>query len=619
MKAFRWVGLIGFVVLLAILLVIGFFFLDNWAKAGLEAGGTRVNGAEVNVGDMNLTLSPLGFSIEDVQITNIKQPERNLFEIEQARLDVNLAQLFLGRVNINDLVIDGVQTDTERTRPGRVLPKESSEATGPSLGERAREGVSDRVESIKTELPDAETAAKEALTQTRNAVSDSEAELAGALEKTQNAVDQLPDQASLDDYDQRIESLKNRKVESIDALTKLRSDLNALQQEITADQRSIAAARQAANNAVQTGRDSVRQVVAAPAKDWAALREAYPLNRASAIKAGRLLLGDAIFDRIEQLQSYYEQASPWLRRLAPSKSEEEAGPERLDGRFVRFPHPNPAPDFLLSQGLIGFEANDWPWRLKVADVTGQQRLTNQPVTLELTRGEGENTAMRVAGTLDRRGEEPRDRFEITGRDLGWEGRQVSIAGTELDWQPGQVDIGGEVLVDGGELSGDVALTFAGTEFLTQGSGRTVELLQRALADIQNFELGIRLSGTVENPGLEVTSDLDNRLNDALAAVLRQEYDRWLVEARGQLDAEVDRLKAPLEAELSKVEARRNEVEQRAEAFQQEVVARFEALKADVEAQGQRLNRQLEEQRKKAEENVRDKAGEALDGIDLPGF
>ena len=619
MKAFRWSGLIGFAVILALVLVIGLFFLDNWAKAGLEAGGTRVNGAEVNVGDVDLTLSPVGFNIQNVRITNVQRPERNLFEIEQARLDINLAQLFLGRVNIDQLVVDGMRADTERERPGRVLERETSEEGGPGLGERARAGAAERVDAIRTELPDAETAANDALSRTREAVDASETALAGALERAQNAVDQLPNQASLDDYDRRIESLRNRDVNSLEALRQLQSDFEALQKEVTADQLSIAEARQAAGNAVETGRQSLQRVSRAPAEDWAALREAYPLNRASALKAGRLLLGDALFDRIDQYQNYYRQAAPWLRRLTPSRSDAEAGPERLDGRFVRFEHPNPAPDFLLDQARVGFEADGWPWTLTLADVTGQQRLTNEPVTLELTRGEGDNAALRVNGSLDRRQDEARDRFRISGRDLGLGPRRLSLAGTDLDWQPGQVDLAGDITVTGGELDGGLNLTFAGTDFQTQGSGRTVELLQRALADISDFELGINLSGTVDSPGIEITSDLDNRLNDALATVLRQEYDRWLAEARSALDAEVDRLREPLEAEQQRIEARRDQVQQRADAFQRQVVARLEALKDEIASERQRLNRAAEEQKQKARDKAREEAEDAIEGLNLPSF
>ncbi|MDX1342920.1 MAG: hypothetical protein R3227_11215, partial [Reinekea sp.] len=63
MKMFRWSGLIAFVLFTTLLLVLGFFFLDGWMKKAVEAAGFSVNGSEVNVGDVDLTLNPLGFRL----------------------------------------------------------------------------------------------------------------------------------------------------------------------------------------------------------------------------------------------------------------------------------------------------------------------------------------------------------------------------------------------------------------------------------------------------------------------------------------------------------------------------------------------------------------------------
>ncbi|MEX2320547.1 MAG: hypothetical protein WD668_04270, partial [Saccharospirillum sp.] len=122
MTLFRWSGLIAFVVVLTLLIVIGVLFLDNWARAGLEAGGTRVHGAEVNVASVDLTLSPLGFEVRGVQVTDKENPARNLFELNTARLAMDLPKLFLGKTSIDDLTVSGMSTGTERSEPGRIVP-----------------------------------------------------------------------------------------------------------------------------------------------------------------------------------------------------------------------------------------------------------------------------------------------------------------------------------------------------------------------------------------------------------------------------------------------------------------------------------------------------------------
>lgn len=614
MKVIRWGGLAGFLVFGLILVIIGFFFIDNWLKAGLEAGGTRVNGAEVNVGDLDLTLSPLGMEVKRVQITNAREPSKNLFELDTVRLQLRLPLLFLGKVNIEDLTVDGMRAGTERASPGRVLEKED-EDLGPSATERARAKVGKRIAAVRSELPPAKTAARDALSGTREQAEETRETLDQALEKVQSAVADLPGQESLDNYDRRIESLREREVGNLEQLRQLQADLESLQADVVADQTAIASARKAANEAASNSKQAMEAFLDAPAQDWADLREAYPLNQASAMKAGRLLLGDAIFDRVDQIQTYYRQVSPWLRRLAPEKVEEEAGRQRLDGRFVRFPHPNPSPDFLMQQALVGFEAQDWPWTLALEDVTGQQNLTDRPVSFRLARGSEGNEGLLIEGALDRRGDEKVDRFEVTGRNLGWEPRQVDFMDAALDWTPGRVDMGGTVEVQGNNLDGRLALTFNQTQFAAEGNGEVARLLGKALADIADFEVAIRIGGQVDTPEIQLTSDLDNRLNSALSSVLREEYDRWLAQARETLDAEVARLREPLEKQANRVQSRRNDVEQRAEEFQQKVVARLQAVKEEIAAERTRLNSQVESERKKAEDAAKD----ALDKLKVPGF
>lgn len=630
MKVFRWSGLIGFVVVITLVMVISIVFVDNWVKSGLERGGTSVNGAEVNVRSVSLTLSPLGFDVRGVQITDIDNPSRNAFELDEARLEVNFPQLFLGRINIDDLIVDGMRTNTERDRPGRVLPVAETER--PSLAEQAAGQTSARLDAIRAELPDPQTLGSEAVAQTRAEVLRAQQTVEAAAARVQQAIDDLPNQETLNDYDDRINALRDRDLNSLEAIRSVRADLNALMQRVEEDQARIAEAREATRSAVSSSQDALQEVLAAPARDWAALREAYPVGQLDAVQAGRLILGDEIFDRVEQFQSIYRQVSPWLDRLLPDReaAEEASGPERLEGRFVRFAHPNPSPNFLLNNGRIGFEADGWPWALQVNNVTGQQRLTNRPVTLRLNRGEREDAGMLITANLDRRGEQKDDSFTLSGRNLGFRTQSMEMGGTDVEWDPGRVDLNGNLNVLGNELDGRLALTFDRTRFTVPDSGQVATLLDRALSGVDQFEVAILVSGQVNAPGLQITSDLDRRLGDAIGRFLREEYDRWLAVAREALDAEVARLRAPVDAGLQQVRDLRDEVEQRADEFQAQTEERIEQLRQELEAEQNRLTQRfdaerqrLEDERQRAEDEAREQAEEAareaLDGIRVPGF
>lgn len=620
MKVFRWSGLIAFVVVLTLIIVVGVLFLDNWVKSGLEAGGTRVHGAEVNVASVDLSFSPLGFDIRGVQVTDKENPEKNLFELDTARLAMDLPKLFLGKISIDDLTVSGMSSGTERSEPGRIVPVDTSDSAEPGVAERAREAASSRADSVRAALPEPAEAVDQALTQTRAATDQARTTFESSRSQVGSALSNLPDDASIEQYDERIEALRGRSLNSLDAIRSARADLDELQGQAVEDQLSVAAARQAASSAVNDSREALDAALAAPAEDWAALREAYPLNQASAVRAGRLLLGDAIFDHYDQARKYYTQAAPWLRRLAPSGGElEEQGPARLDGRYVRFDTPNPTPNFLLRQGLISFEADDWPWSLTMSQVTGQQRLTGEPVRLQLMRGEAGDEAMRIDAVLDRRQPTTIDSFDVIGRDLAFSPRSLDLGGVDVDWAPGTVDMGGEVTITGNQVDGLIELSFSGSEFEARGEGQIATTLGNALESVQAFDIGIRVTGDISAPELQLTSDLDNQIRSALSVALQAEYDRWLEATRARLDAEVETLTAPLKARFDEIEEQGDAVREQADEFQQQVMDRLAALEQELLDERDRLSNAADAERRRAEDEARQRAEDALDDLKLPSF
>jgi len=619
MKVFRWSGLIAFAVVLTAVMLVGVFFLDNWARAGLEAGGTRIHGAEVNVAAVDLTLSPLGFEVRGVEVTDIEDPTKNLFELDTARLAMNLPKLFLGKTSIDDLTVSGMSSGTERSRPGRVIPVETREAGEPTVASRARDAAAGRASDVRNALPEPAEAVANALTQSRAAASQASTTMQESRSSVDTALGNLPDDASIAQYDQRIEALRGRSLDSLDAIRSAQTDLTALQQQALQDQLSVAAARQSANAAITNSRQALQNALDAPAKDWAALREAYPLNEASAIRAGRLLLGDEVFDRYDQARKYYNQASPWLRRLVPESSSEDAGPVRADGRFVRFETPNPTPNFLLRQALVSFEANNSPWLLSMSQVTGQQRLTGEPVRMQLARGDAGNEAMRIDAVLDRREAINMDRFDLIGRNLAFAARSLDLGGVIVDWAPGIVDMGGDITVTGDQVEGRIELSFTDSVFETQSDGQVARVLSNALQDVSDFDIGIRVSGNVRAPELQLTSDLDNRLRSALSAALQAEYDRWAQATRTRLNAEADTLTAPLRQRAEGIKNQGDAVQARADTFQQQVMDRISALEADLRNQRDRLSNAADAERRRAEEEAKRRAEDAVKDLKLPSF
>ena len=105
MKIFRWSGSIGFIVFTGLLMLLGMVFLDGWLKSAIESAGLKLNGAEVNVAQVDFTLSPLGFNLEGIEIADPDSLGYNALVLSQVKVEINFLQLFLGNVRIKDLRI----------------------------------------------------------------------------------------------------------------------------------------------------------------------------------------------------------------------------------------------------------------------------------------------------------------------------------------------------------------------------------------------------------------------------------------------------------------------------------------------------------------------------------
>ncbi len=107
-----------------------------------------------------------------------------------------------------------------------------------------------------------------------------------------------------------------------------------------------------------------------------------------------------------------------------------------------------------------------------------------------------------------------------------------------------------------------------------------DLLWRTVAGLQQVELTMGLSGSIESPSISV----DSNIGSAVAESLRQELGREIEAAEARLREEVDRRVQPL------VEDARGRVD----AVQTQIADRVETQRAEVEAMRARLEERIDE-------------------------
>jgi len=584
--------------------VIGFFFLDGWLKKAIETAGFNMNGAEVDIAEVDFTINPLGFTLEGIQIADPDKPTFNTLVLSEVRLDINLPQLFLGNVRINDLVVADVQTNVERSSPAKLLIKEESENEddGNELAELAK----GKVESVSQSLPSASDVIDNQTQNTRGAVETAKTTISSSKQQVDDAVKNLPGDSQLSDYKKRIAAIKALPLDSLENIKKTQKGLTSLTTDIAKDKLAIEKVKSTVNRSVGDSKKSVEAILSAPSEDWAQLKKDFPFNKKSAVKVAELLLGEGFFGKINQAKYWYGKAKPWLARL--KSDPEEQAPERLNGEFVRFYHPDPTAAFQLDAGLVSFISDGWPWALTVNDISSEQTDSSKPVLFQLRRGEENSEALLVSGNLDQIDGKSVDSFTLFGKGISFDDQKISLAGTELSWSPDNADMSGEVQSIDGELGGVVSLVFPKNKFAVAGGGSTEQYLKSALKEVESFQIDINVSGTITKPKFNINSDLDNQLSSALKGVAQAEYDKWLADVKEKLDREVTQLRKPVDDAYNQLTDKRDEVDKKIKEFEEEVEAEVRSLEEKMAAEKKRIEQKAEKELNAA----KDKAAKELE-------
>ena len=89
-------GWLVFLALLATVLLLVYVFAGTAIRIGMVYTLEKAVGAEVNIDDVSLSLSPLALTIEDLQVTNKDKPTHNTISFTQANAALEVWPALLG-------------------------------------------------------------------------------------------------------------------------------------------------------------------------------------------------------------------------------------------------------------------------------------------------------------------------------------------------------------------------------------------------------------------------------------------------------------------------------------------------------------------------------------------
>ncbi len=123
-KYIRKAGAAVAIIVVGGVFVAAHFLTDTKIKQYAAKEMTNVNGAEVDINNVGLSLMNGSVSAGGIQVTDPQNPVNNNVSIGKIDAQASVYDLFLGKVYMNKVEVSDVQFDQKRESPGKLVEKE---------------------------------------------------------------------------------------------------------------------------------------------------------------------------------------------------------------------------------------------------------------------------------------------------------------------------------------------------------------------------------------------------------------------------------------------------------------------------------------------------------------
>ncbi|MGM8225870.1 TIGR03545 family protein [Cellvibrio sp. ARAG 10.3] len=520
-------GWLVFLALLATVLLLVYVFAGTAIRIGMVYTLEKAVGAEVNIDDVSLSLSPLALTIDDLQITNKDKPTHNTISFAKANAALEVWPALLGYYVVNDLSIDGLAYGTERRSPGKVYRGELAEES-----ERV-----DLAEVLQLDLPGADELMARANLQTEAKGEALQEQASTQKKQLESLKSQLPNKDNLEKIQADIKALTDSKIENAADLAAKTEQLKKLQDTLKAERDKVRQVKQQLTESRDQLENAVTALRDASAADWQQLQQLANIGEGGLAPISQILLGDVWGDRIAQLESIYRLVKPYIPEDFGKGDAAEAEPEpTLPNRILPLPS-QPYPDFLVRNARINWLIGGGEATISAQDITAQHNIINNPTRFNLdVQGLPKLAAFALNGDFAIREHMvtnmkwDMDGFALDSMEIGGGDNALNLAASLLN------STGSLKLVDN-QIEQQAQVVLQQPEFSSSGN-KYIQQLAGLLNQQAQIPLTLGATGLLSDPQVSVRSPLDRLLGDALLGEAKAKIAELETTLRNQLDSKL---------------------------------------------------------------------------------
>ncbi|NOX43744.1 MAG: TIGR03545 family protein [Gammaproteobacteria bacterium] len=586
----RWPGLLAFL-LFTVALTGGFyFFAETLLKAAIEHTGTEMVGAKVELDRADLTASPLGVELHNLQVTNPEEPMVNAVQIGRIKLHMHALELLRLKVIVDEMNVEKVRLNTKRTTSGKIAEKPVEEP-----GSDTNELFDFSMPAV--EMPDVkDILAKETL-ESEKMVEEAQINMDNSKQKWDKKIPELPDKATFDAYAEKLKSITpvktGNKLKDLEALSNAVDELNTIKKNIQSDLGQLTSAGKELRQDVSLMKNDIQAISQAPSKDIARLMQKYSPSSSGLSNISRLLFGETVTHWSGVAMDWYEKLAPVLLKTTTSEQSEEVQVPRHKGIDIKFKEHNPLPDFLIKSTRVSLELESGNMNGEVKDITSDQQILGRPLTFLFDADKMDNISkLKFSGNFNHI--KPDDSIDTVNLDLtGYKVSHFTVSRSQsfplsLDSAIADIVLSGELKQ--GNLNANLASQVKSANFVMsldtsldtpsdKNTSKLTKIIGDALKNVKTFDVKANLQGTIKDQDIDISSNLDDVVKDAMGEQFKQKAQAFENELKDKVEQKTKGLTAKLESQLEKF----NGIQQNMDSKQKSAEENIKSIETKIDS------------------------------------
>lgn len=537
-KWIRWQGLLIFIAVMALVLVFWFLFVDKIVKSSIEKVGTAIVGAKVELKDADLSLIPLGLTLDTLKVTNPNEPMKNAVEFKKAVVAIDFGKLLMRKVIIDEMSLNGIQFNTDRKYSGAIKKTTKSKEIEEKETEKKR--LTLKLPSL--EIPDVKMIIQNENLETLQAIQKLKEDIENIKAEWQKNLNSLPDKKKLESYKERIDNLKSSS-KGIGAIFGKATEAASLKKEVETDISLIKQSLNDFKNQKEDLKEKIESLKNLPEKDIARLKEKYGLSGDFAQNFTKLLFGEKVSNYVDTAMYWYKKLSPYLESGEEKvKKEEEPKKIRAKGVDVAFKEYNPMPDFLITKSSADMIIAGNILAGEIMNITSSQKILKKPLTFNFDAKELKDAkGIKITGKIDHITSKSNDTFKANLEGVKLDNlKLLDSKDIKILMEKALVSMSLDVNIKGDNLDATINANIGSVSFSGMSEKEIISnILNEALGEITKFNLQAKISGKTDDYKLSISSDMDNIMKTAMDKVIKNQMAEFEKRLKDEIAAKVD--------------------------------------------------------------------------------